>query len=64
MILHNIKRLCAERGISLNDLEQMTGIGKNTIYRWDEHSPGIDMVLKVAKTLGVTVEELLEGESA
>lgn len=64
MILHNIKRLCAERGISLNDLEQMTGIGKNTIYRWDEHSPGIDKVLKVAKSLGVTVEQLLEGESA
>lgn len=64
MILHNIKRLCTERGISLNDLEEMSGIGKNTIYRWGEHSPGIDKVLKVAKTLGVTVEQLLEGESA
>lgn len=64
MILHNIKKLCGERGISLNDLEKMIGVGKNTICRWDRHSPGIDKVLKVAKLFGVTVEELLDGETA
>lgn len=64
VLLHNIKILCGKRGISLNDLEELAGIGKNTIYRWNEKSPGIDKVMKVAKVLGVTIEELLEGEIA
>lgn len=55
-----IKALCKERGIqNLNELEKMSGIGINTVYRWDETSPGIDRVSKVAATLGVTVDELL-----
>lgn len=64
MLLRNIRKLCEQLGISLNDLEAMAGIGKNTIYRWDTKLPGIDKVQSVAKVLGVTVDELLSKETA
>ena len=64
MLLHNIKRLCGQMGISLNQLEEMAGIGKNTIYRWNSSLPGIDKVQKVAEVLGVTLDELLAKETA
>lgn len=51
-------------GISLNQLEEMAGIGKNTIYRWNDSLPGIDKVQKVAQVLGVTLDELLAKETA
>ena len=64
VLLRNIRKLCEQLGISLNDLEAMAGIGKNTIYRWDTKLPGIDKVQSVAKVLGVTVDELLSKETA
>ena len=59
MLLHNIRELCSEKGISLNQLEKAAGIGTNTVYRWAESPPGVDKVQKVAAVLGVTVDYLL-----
>ena len=64
MLVHNIKERCKERRISLNEVERLAGIGKNTIYRWDKNRPSIDRVLKVAAVLGVTAAELLKEEPA
>lgn len=62
-MLNKIKELCKERGIqNLNELEAMSGIGRNTIYRWDEASPSVDRAAKVAAVLGCTVDELLRGD--
>ena len=62
-MVSKIRALCADRGIrSLNVLEEMSGIGKNTVYRWDENRPNIDNAAKVAATLGVTLDELLQDE--
>ena len=59
-MLKKIKALCEARGIrSLNELEEKSGIGKNTVYKWDETRPSVDRAAKVAATLGVTVDELL-----
>lgn len=54
-----IKALCKERGISISELEERTGLGKNTVYRWGTIMPSADKLSRVAKALGVTTEELL-----
>lgn len=54
-----IKALCKERGISISELEERTGLGKNTVYRWGTIMPSADKLSRVAKVLGVTTEELL-----
>ncbi len=59
MILDNIKRLCAEKGICLKALEEATGIGNGVIAKWATGAPRIDTLKKVADYFGVTVDELL-----
>ena len=59
-MLKNIKKLCVDHDISLSELERRSGINPGSIYRWDENTPSVDKVKKVADYLGVTVDELLE----
>ena len=61
-MLENIKAIAKGKGLSLRQLEEVAGIGQNTMSRWDENKPSVDKVKKVADALGVTVDELLKGE--
>lgn len=61
-MLEKIKKLCKERGISINDLEKACGIGRNTIYKWGESSPTVDNLKAVAEFFGRTVDDLLKEE--
>ena len=60
MILHNIKRLCKEQGITVAELERKAQLTESTICKWSTNMPAADKVARVAKVLGVTIEELLE----
>ena len=60
MIYQNIKSIASSQGISIRKIEQETGIVLGSIYHWDEVKPSVDKVAKVAKYLGVTVEELVK----
>ena len=60
-MVDRIKALCKDRGISIVELEERSGIGKNTIYRWNVVMPSADKLARVAKVLGVTTEDLLDG---
>ena len=59
MILDNVKRLCYENHISIWSLEKAIDVGNGTIGKWENSSPRIDTVKKVADYFGVTVDELL-----
>ena len=59
MIYDNIKRLCDERGITIQALEIRAGLGNGVIGKWREHDPGVFYLKKAADALGVTVDELL-----
>lgn len=59
-ILKNIKRLCAKKHINIRELEAACGIGKGTIYHWDDVSPSIRAVEKVAKYFGVSLNTLVK----
>ena len=62
-ILTRIKQLCDDHGIrSLAELEHSAGLSPRTIYKWDAQRPSVDKAMAVAKTLGVTVDDLLRDE--
>ena len=62
-MVEKIRKLCDSNGMSLNDLEdQLDGVGKNTIYRWDVSAPNIMRVVAVADYFGVSLDWLLDRE--
>ena len=59
MILKNIRRLCAEKGITIQRLEQITGLKNGCVSKWAVSDPKVTNLKKVADVLGVTVDDLL-----
>ena len=53
-----------EKGVSLNQLAAKTGIGKATLWRMEngEVSPRINALERIARALGVKVEDLYESD--
>lgn len=60
MIYQKIKEIADSKGVSIRKIELDAGITPSSIYHWNEIKPSVDKVAKVAKYLGVTVEELIE----
>lgn len=60
MIYLNIKKLCAEKGISIARLEREVGLGNATVRGWESSVPHVDRVKMVADYFGVTVDDLLK----
>lgn len=44
--LEVIKQLAKERNISVYELEEILGFGRNTIYQWSHRTPSIERVKK------------------
>ncbi len=53
-----------EKHVSVEELAEKTGIGRSTIYNYENglFSPTIDALEKIADALGVQIEELYEKE--
>lgn len=63
IIAKNIKKYRAKLGISQDKLSKLADITFHTITKIESGStpnPGIETVMKIAKALDVTVNELLE----
>lgn len=60
MLYDNVKILCAEKNISVGQLEKELGFSNGSICKWNENEPGIRKVQKVANYLQVPIEKLLE----
>ncbi len=58
-MLHKIKELCVEEGLTIAELERQAGLVRSTVARWDETMPAADKLARVARVLHTTVEELL-----
>lgn len=54
-----IKKLCDERRISINDLENALGYSKNTLYRLKTQTPGADKLQKIADYFNTSTDYLL-----
>ena len=59
MIVKNIRRLCAEKGITIQRLEQIAGLTNGCVSKWAVSDPKVSNLKKVADVLGVTVDDLL-----
>nr|DAW41367.1 MAG TPA: repressor protein [Bacteriophage sp.] len=60
MLYDNVKILCAEKNISVGQLEKELGFSNGSICKWNENEPGIRKVQKVADYLQVPIEDLLK----
>lgn len=61
-MVENIKALCERHKTTLKSLERELGFGNGTIARWDDNSPAISKVLKVADYFDVDVYTIIYGE--
>lgn len=61
MLCNRVKKLCEIHGIGYNDLEDGTGLGKNSITNWPKAKsmPSGDRILKVANFFDVSVDYLI-----
>ena len=62
MIYKNIEEKCREKGISVSALEKMVGLGNATIKGWNESSPKVENLKKVADYFGCTIDDLIKEE--
>lgn len=62
MLYEKIEKLATEQGFSIRKIEQDCELSNGSIVKWKENKPIAISLLKVAKYLGTTVEELLKGE--
>ena len=62
---HYLKKLRAERGISLRDLEKEVGISHNTLalYEKERTVPSVENGFAIAEYFGLPLEYFLKGES-
>ena len=60
-VLKGLRSIRESRGLTLQQIEEITGIAGNTISRYERGviSPNTETALKIAQALGVTVDELL-----
>lgn len=61
VLLHKIRELCAKQNITLKDLAEKADVPYTGLKEWKDSMPSADKLLRVAKVLGTTVEELLGG---
>jgi len=61
-MVNAIRRMAAEKGISIRELEKQSGISPGAIYRWDVNRPSIDNAKKVADVLDTSIDELMREE--
>ena len=61
-LLTKVSSLAYAKGMTIAQLSDKAGVRKSTIYDWSRCSdPKISNVMKVAKALEVSLDELMEG---
>lgn len=54
-----IRMLASKRDTTLKAVERELGLGNGTIARWDNNSPSVDKLEKLADYFGISVDYLL-----
>lgn len=55
-----VKKFAKKLNLSIRDVERKAGLGNGTIGNWDERSPKVDTLKKVANVLNVPVAFLVD----
>lgn len=59
MLFEKIDIFCKDNNLPLYLFEKKCGLGNGTISGWKTASPRIDSLQKVAKEMGITIDELI-----
>lgn len=65
MLGGNLKRIRLEKGLSIRELQRMSGVSHTIIMNIESgksKNPTIISIMKLAKTLDVTIDELIYGK--
>ena len=62
-LCERIKSICDERGLSVYRIEKDCGFGNGSIMKWENSSPKVDNVIKLADYFDVSVDYLLGREN-
>lgn len=60
MYFDRIKKIAREKNMSIREIEINTGLSGGSIAKWNKSSPSVDNFKKVARYLGVDVNEFLK----
>lgn len=60
IIYEKVICLMNEQNLTKHQLENLANLGNGTIEGWKNHAPNISSIVKVAKVLNISVEELLK----
>ena len=62
----NIARLRTQKNLSQGDLADALEVSRQSVSKWetDASIPELDKLLRLAELFGVTLDELVKGESA
>ena len=62
LVSQRIFKIMDEKGITQKELAEQVGIGQSTISDWrrKKTDPASSKIMKIAKALGVTPEEILK----
>lgn len=66
MIRNNLKAAVTKSGLIVKEIAFESGVNKRTIDKWlgkEETEPKVIDLYKVCVTLGVTLEEIIDGEN-
>lgn len=58
-MFNRISEKAKEKGLSINQLEEKAGLSKGSTYKWNNVSPSVKNLKKVADVLECTVNDLI-----
>lgn len=58
-VFDRVKNLADKRGMSIADVEEKVGMGKNAIYKWKKQNAATDKLELVADYFDVSIDYLL-----
>lgn len=58
-VFDRVKKLAEKQGISIVELEEKLGFGRNSLYSWKKKTPNGDRLKKVADYFNVSTDYLL-----
>lgn len=58
-VYDNIQKRARDKGISINSIEKETGLSIGSLCKWNDVSPTVRNLKKVADILECTIDELL-----
>ena len=54
-----IKKLAKDHGMTIAEVNEKAGLGKNSLYNWKYQKPSYENLKKVADVLGTTPDKLI-----